>query len=81
MSSDTYFRRPRRRIRSGYTNLVSHGEQWVWLTAGSLAIAVAIITGLLVFIAMRGLATFWPVPLEALKLADGRTLLGEVTDR
>ena len=81
MSSDTSFRRPRRRIRSGYTNLVSHGEPWVWLTAGSLAIAVAMITGLLVFIAMRGLATFWPVPLEALQLADGRTLLGEVTDR
>ena len=81
MSSDTSFRRPRRRIRSGYTNLAAHGEPWVWLTAGSLALALAMITGLLAFIAMRGLATFWPVPLEALQLVDDRTLLGEVTDR
>ena len=77
MSSD----RPARRIRSGHAMLTAHGEPWVWLTAASLAIAIAMIVGLLAFIALRGLATFWPVPIERFSLADGRTLLGEVTER
>lgn len=83
MSSDIQPRRarPRRRIRSSYTNLTAHGEPWVWLTAGSLATALLMITGLLVFITMRGMVTFWPMPLEQVVLADGRTLLGEATDR
>ena len=37
MSSD----RPARRIRSGHAMLTAHGEPWVWLTAASLAIAIA----------------------------------------
>ena len=77
MNSD----RPSRRLRSGHATLTAHGEPWVWLTAASLALAIAMIVGLLAFIAFRGLATFWPVPLERLALADGRSLLGEVTDR
>ena len=71
----------RRRPRSGYSNLAAQGEPWVWLTAASLAVAIAMIVGLLSFIAWRGVATFWPVPLERVALADGRSLLGEVTDR
>jgi phosphate transport system permease protein len=66
-----------RRIRSGYSNLVAHGEPWIWLTSGSLAVALLMITGLLGLIAARGLATFWPVPLERFELDDGRLLLGE----
>ena len=83
MNSDA--RRPRtavrRRVRSGYTSLAAHGEPWVWLTAGSLATALLMITGLLAFITIRGLATFWPLPLEEVRLADERVLMGEVTDR
>lgn len=78
MNSD---RTVRRRPRSGYSNLAAQGEPWVWLTAASLAAAIAMIVGLLSFIAWRGVATFWPVPLERVALADGRSLLGEVTDR
>ena len=63
---------PRRRARSGHANLTAHGEPWVWLTASSLALAIAMIVGLLSLIAWRGLATFWPVPLELVTLADGR---------
>jgi len=69
------------RLRSGHAMLTAHGEPWVWLTTASLAIAIAMIVGLLAFIAFRGLATFWPVPLERFTLADGRGVLGEVTDR
>ena len=72
---------PRRRARSGHANLTAHGEPWVWLTASSLALAIAMIVGLLSLIAWRGLATFWPVPLELVTLADGRRVFGEVTER
>jgi phosphate transport system permease protein len=76
MSSD----RPRR-LRSAHAGLAAHGEPWVWLTAGSLATAIVMIVGLLALIAVRGAATFWPVPLERVELTDGRRLLGEVTER
>jgi phosphate transport system permease protein len=74
------FDRPRR-LRSAHAGLAAHGEPWVWLTAGSLATAIAMIVGLLALIAARGAATFWPVPLERVELADGRRLLGEITAR
>ena len=67
--------------RAAHTGLTAHGEPWVWLTAGSLATALALIVGLLALIAVRGLATFWPVPLELLETVDGRRVLGELTDR
>ncbi|MFM7108535.1 MAG: phosphate ABC transporter permease PstA [Planctomycetaceae bacterium] len=78
MSSDPH--RPRR-PRSAHSSLAAHGEPWVWLTAGSLAVAIAMIVGLLAFIAARGAATFWPAPLELVELADGRRALGEVAAR
>ncbi|NBP88748.1 MAG: phosphate ABC transporter, permease protein PstA, partial [Planctomycetia bacterium] len=76
------FSRPSRRgARSPFSSLVAHGEPWVWLTAGSLAIAIVMIVGLLGFIAVRGAATFWPQPLVELTLQDGRRVLGEITSR
>jgi phosphate transport system permease protein len=73
--------RPPRRLRSAHSSLAAHGEPLVWLTGGALALAIAMISGLLAFIAIRGAATFWPVPLVELELADGRRALGEVTGR
>lgn len=78
MNSDTH--RPRR-IRSPYTSLTAHGEPWVWLTGGALALAITMITALLAFIAFRGARTFWPEPVELIELADGRRALGEVSER
>ena len=77
----SFSRRRRRGVRSPFSNLVAQGEPWVWLTAGSLAIASLMIAGLLVFIAVRGAATFWPGPLVELSLTGGQRVLGEVTDR
>lgn len=78
MSSD--MQRPRR-MRSAYSSMAAHGEPWVWLTGGALALAIAMIVGLLALIAVRGASTFWPAPLELVELRDGRKALGEVTDR
>lgn len=75
----SFSRQLRRGVRSPFSNLAAQGEPWVWLTAGSLAIASLMIAGLLVFIAVRGAATFWPRPLVELVLNDGQAALGEVT--
>ena len=79
MSSETA--RPPRRLRSAHSSLAAHGEPLVWLTGGALALAIAMITGLLAFIAARGAATFWPAPLVEFELSDGRRALGEVAGR
>jgi phosphate transport system permease protein len=79
MNSDTA--RPPRRLRSAHSSLAAHGEPLVWLTGGALALAIAMITGLLAFIAVRGAATFWPAALVELELSDGRRALGEVAGR
>ncbi|NDC54657.1 MAG: phosphate ABC transporter permease PstA [Planctomycetia bacterium] len=73
--------RPPRRLRSAHSSLAAHGEPFVWLTGGAIAFAIAMIVGLLAFIAVRGAATFWPAPLVELELSDGRRALGEVSGR
>jgi phosphate transport system permease protein len=80
MISDRLRSRPRR-VRSAHSSLAAQGEPWVWVTAGSLALAIAMIVGLLGFIAWRGARTFWPAPLELVELRDGGAALGEVTER
>lgn len=70
-----------RRMRSSYSSLTAHGEPWVWLTGGALALAIVMITGLLAFIAIRGASTFWPVPLELVEMSDGRRALGELSEQ
>lgn len=72
---------PSRRRRSAHAALAAHGEAWVWLTGGCLALAMAMIIGLLGYIVSEGVATFWPRPLQLLDLADGRRVLGEQTAR
>jgi phosphate transport system permease protein len=65
---------PRRRAAAP-----SAGEPYVWLVGSGLAVASVMIVALLVLVVAQGLSTFWPRPLVALTLRDGRTLLGEVT--
>ncbi|MFM8578116.1 MAG: hypothetical protein ACKOCN_04855, partial [Planctomycetaceae bacterium] len=78
MSSERSVFAPRRR-RSAYAGLAAHGEPWIWLTGGALATALAMIIGLMLFIAIRGAATFWPQAMDMVELADGRRAMGEVT--
>jgi len=53
----------------------------LWLTGGALGLAIAMIAGLLLFIAIRGGSTFWPEPLVRLELSGDRSALGEVSAR
>jgi len=69
------------RRSSSYTSLTAHGEPFVWLTGGALAIALVMITGLLLTVLYQGIGTFWPVPVVQVKLYDGAVLAGEVNKR
>ncbi|WP_300618100.1 ABC transporter permease subunit [Dokdonella sp.] len=51
-----------------------------WLIAGTAAIALAVLLGLLGLLLRAGLAPFWPSPIEEIRLRDGSVLLGEVVD-
>ena len=60
------------------------GSPWVWLNAGSVAISLVLVVGLLGFIAVRGLGHFWP---DAVLVAEyqlpeqgSRMIAGEVVE-
>ena len=75
---DAVVARPQRRARGGgASSLVAHGEPMVWLTGGALATCLAMVVSLLIFVCYQGGKTFWPVPLESIRLRTGPTLLGE----
>ncbi len=50
----------------------------MWLTGGTLVFAMIMTVGLLLLILVRGMGTFWPVPVNLFKLANGTVQLGEV---
>ncbi|MBA2777814.1 phosphate ABC transporter permease PstA [Halomonas kenyensis] len=51
---------------------------WAWLAAGSVALSLLMLGGLLLLIAVRGLGHFWPAGVVQLELEDGRALAGRV---
>ncbi len=62
------------------------GEAWVWLNAGTVAISLIMVAGILGLIAVRGLGHFWPADvMQASYSAPGsgssEVLLGEIYDR
>ena len=70
--------RRRRAPRVG-ASLLARGTPQVWLTAGGLAICLAMVAGLLALVVWQGLATFWPRPLERVRTQDGAVWMGEVS--
>ncbi|MBT7727717.1 MAG: phosphate ABC transporter permease PstA [Planctomycetaceae bacterium] len=78
MNSSRY---QRQNVRSPFSNLMAHGEPWVWLMSGSLAIAITMVIGLLLFITARGSIHFWPRPLYEITKLNGEKFLGEVISR
>ena len=58
----------------------SSGTPWIWLSALAVGVGVTAVAGLLVLIAVRGLAHFWPADVAALILADGTSIIGELVD-
>ncbi len=61
------------------------GEAWVWLNAGTVAISLIMVVGILGLIAVRGLGHFWPADvMQASYSAPGSSeteiVLGEIYD-
>ena len=66
---------PTRRERT--TDLAANGEPAQWLLGGALAVGLAMIVGLLGLIVWNGIVTFWPKPIEVVKLTTGAFIAGE----
>ncbi|MDZ7789446.1 MAG: phosphate ABC transporter permease PstA [Xanthomonadales bacterium] len=60
------------------------GDPWIWLIGGALSISVIMVVGLLLLIAVRGFAHFWPAPLveTTVTATDGSesVILGELVE-
>ncbi|MCG6656655.1 phosphate ABC transporter permease PstA [Halomonas campisalis] len=67
-----------RAVRSGARRArLPRGEgPWAWLAAGSVALSLLLLGGLLTLIAVSGLGHFWPASVSLLELDDGRQLAG-----
>jgi phosphate transport system permease protein len=59
--------------------VLAHGEPQVWITGGALAVCLVMIVGLIGLVCAQGIFTFWPAALNQVRVAGGRTLMGEVT--
>ncbi len=68
-------RRPRRA-----SSLFARGEPLIWSTGGALVFCLAMVLCLVVLVATKGLAAFWPDRIEQLTLTDGSTWWGEIWD-
>ena len=68
----------KRRVRNR-TAISAHGQPMVWLSGGSLVLALAMIVGLLGLIVVQGAVTFWPQPIVRVETLDGKAYLGEAS--
>ena len=63
-----------RRIGS---DLSARGEPYVWIMGAALVGGLAMILGLLAYVAVVGTMTFWPSRIASVTTLDGRTIAGE----
>jgi phosphate transport system permease protein len=60
------------------------GEAWVWLNAGTVAIALIMVVGIISLIAVRGLGQFWPADVMQASYTDidgsKQVIVGELYD-
>ena len=59
------------------------GEHWVWLNAGGIAVALVMVIGLLLLIAVNGMSHFWPRDIVQMQVQQGEgkeLVLGELVD-
>lgn len=60
-------------------DLSSRGEPYLWSMGGALALGLIMIFGFLAMVAWNGFVTFYPKPVEVLRLKDGSMVAGEPT--
>lgn len=60
------------------------GDPWIWLYATAVALCMTAVLGVLLLIAWRGFAHFWPADIQQLRLtakAGSATIIGELVQR
>jgi phosphate transport system permease protein len=57
----------------------ARGEPFLWGLGGALAIGILMIIGFITLILYNGVPTFYPKPIEAVRLKDGTAIAGEIT--
>jgi phosphate transport system permease protein len=67
---------PSKRTVTG-ADLSSRGEPYLWSMGGALALGVLMIFGFLLLVAWNGFVTFYPKPVEVLRLKDATLVAGE----
>jgi len=63
--------------RAHASDLSAVGEPFQWALGGALALGCVLIVGLLLLVFWNGLVTFWPKPLDVVRLNDGTMVAGE----
>jgi phosphate transport system permease protein len=61
------------------SDLRGEGEPSAWLLGGALALGIVMILGLLLLVVVNGAVTFWPRPIEVVRLVNGTVMAGEPT--
>lgn len=74
-------------LRQRHSNMrtwLASGEPWIWLNAAAVGISIVAVGGLLILIAVRGLAHFWPADVRSVEYLDQfgqqQVALGELAD-
>lgn len=65
--------------RSLIWDFKARGEPFLWGLGGALALGILMIIGFISLILYNGVPTFYPKPIEAVKLKDGTAVAGEIT--
>ena len=74
--------------RRSLTNWWRSGEPWIWLNAAAVGISITAVVGLLLLIAVKGFAHFWPADITQFNYTvltpqgpEQRTAYGEIVER
>lgn len=73
-----------RQRHSGLRPWLASGEPWIWFNAAAVGLSIVAVSGLLILIAVRGLAHFWPADVRLVEYRDAagqrQIALGELAD-
>ncbi|NOZ37538.1 MAG: phosphate ABC transporter permease PstA [Gammaproteobacteria bacterium] len=67
---------------SSVSKWLKSGQPWIWLNAGAVSISLLMVIGLVLLIAVRGLAYFWPADVmqaDYMHAGNIGKVLGEIT--
>ncbi|MFU8816056.1 MAG: phosphate ABC transporter permease PstA [Pseudomonadales bacterium] len=71
--------------RSSLGAWFASGEPWIWLNAAAVGLSIVAVSGILLLLAVRGFAHFWPAQVALISYEDSlqrqQTVLGEIVDR